>query len=55
MKIRFPPEMLPILLKGRRRIRLGDLVAKITKLAGVSPCGGCEKRRKALNRIELKF
>ena len=30
---------------------LGDTVAKITKAVGIKPCGGCAKRRKAMNRI----
>ena len=30
---------------------LGDAVAKVTKALGFTPCGGCERRRQALNRI----
>ena len=30
---------------------LGDTVAKITKAVGIKPCGGCAKRRKAMNKI----
>ena len=30
---------------------LGDSIAKITESVGVKPCGGCKKRKEALNRI----
>lgn len=30
---------------------VGDLIAKATKAVGVKPCGGCQKRRKKLNKI----
>ena len=30
---------------------LGDAVAAVTKAVGVAPCGGCLKRRQALNEI----
>ena len=29
---------------------VGDIVANITKSIGFRPCGGCQKRREALNR-----
>ena len=29
----------------------GDSIAKLTKLLGVEPCGGCEQRRQTLNRL----
>jgi hypothetical protein len=29
----------------------GDTIAKITKAAGIKPCGGCKKRQEALNRL----
>jgi len=29
---------------------LGDAVAAATKAVGVKPCGGCQRRREALNR-----
>jgi len=29
---------------------LGDAVAKVTKALGVKECGGCKKRREALNK-----
>ena len=29
---------------------LGDVVAAATKAVGIKPCGGCQKRREALNR-----
>jgi hypothetical protein len=30
---------------------LGDTIAKVTKAIGVRPCGGCNKRQEALNRL----
>lgn len=30
---------------------LGDVVAAATKAIGIKPCGGCQQRREALNRI----
>lgn len=29
---------------------VGDVVAKITKAVGIKPCGGCAKRRAAMNQ-----
>ena len=28
---------------------LGDIVAKVASTVGIKPCGGCAKRREALN------
>jgi hypothetical protein len=33
-----------------QEIGLGDLVKRITYVAGIKPCGGCEGRAAALNR-----
>lgn len=30
---------------------LGDVVAAATKAVGIKPCGGCAKRREALNHM----
>lgn len=30
---------------------LGDVVAAATKAVGIKPCGGCQKRREALNKM----
>jgi len=30
---------------------LGDVVANVTHAVGIRPCGGCQKRREALNQI----
>lgn len=30
---------------------LGDAVAKVTKTLGIKECGGCTKRREALNKM----
>ncbi len=34
---------------------LGDRVANLTKAVGIKPCGGCQKRREALNKMTEKF
>jgi hypothetical protein len=31
-------------------IGLGDIVKRATYVAGINPCGGCERRAAALNR-----
>jgi len=31
-------------------IGLGDVIKRITHAAGITPCGGCERRAAALNR-----
>lgn len=30
---------------------LGDAIARWTSAVGIKPCGGCEKRQEALNRL----
>jgi hypothetical protein len=30
---------------------LGDVVAAATKAIGIKPCGGCQQRREALNKL----
>jgi hypothetical protein len=30
---------------------LGDVVAAATKAIGIKPCGGCQRRREALNKL----
>jgi len=30
---------------------LGDVVAAATKAIGIKPCGGCQQRREALNKM----
>jgi len=32
----------------------GEKVAKLTKMVGIKPCGGCSKRRAALNRFSTR-
>ncbi len=32
---------------------LGDKIAEITKRLGIKECGGCAKRRRALNNVDL--
>tara|TARA_R110000751_G_scaffold38895_1_gene92879 strand:- start:172 stop:435 length:264 start_codon:yes stop_codon:yes gene_type:complete len=33
---------------------LGEKIASITKMIGIKPCGGCQGRREALNRMTAK-
>ena len=35
-------------------IGVGDAVKRITSAFGITPCNGCEKRRKVLNRWIMK-
>lgn len=37
-----------------RGMRLGDLVAQVSKAVGVKPCNGCKKRQRSLNRFTLR-
>ena len=34
------------------KIKLGDTVARLTKILGIRPCPKCEKRRLILNEIQ---
>ncbi len=34
---------------------VGDVVARATKAVGIKPCGGCQKRREALNRMTQRL
>jgi hypothetical protein len=34
----------------KQPIGLGDVVAGATETMGITPCGGCQKRKEALNR-----
>lgn len=34
-------------------IKAGDLVQKVTSVLGIPTCGGCAKRREAMNRVDL--
>jgi len=34
----------------RRPVGLGDVIAGATQAVGIKPCGGCQKRKEALNR-----
>ena len=51
------PEDFPLICScgTRHEVRpsrgLGDTIAKMTKAAGIRPCGGCGKRRGKLNAI----
>jgi hypothetical protein len=41
---------MPGFIRDDREIGLGDVVARVTYARGIGPCGGCERRRAALNR-----
>jgi hypothetical protein len=32
------------------QVGLGDIVKRATSLAGIRPCGGCQRRAEAMNR-----
>ena len=32
-----------------KEVGLGDVIARIASVAGISPCGGCRRRAQALN------
>ena len=34
---------------------LGERIAGITKAIGIKPCGGCQGRREALNRLTARW
>ena len=36
----------------KQKIKLGDAIAKLTKILGIKHCSKCEKRREILNNIE---
>ena len=44
---------LKILVRGR--VRVGDAVRAVTEAFGIRPCEGCERRRQALNRLEIRL
>jgi hypothetical protein len=35
---------------SEERVGLGDVVKRATSAAGIRPCGGCERRARALNQ-----
>lgn len=45
-----PPKPVQDNPTGRWR-GLGDVIASATKAIGIKPCGGCQRRREALNRM----
>ena len=34
---------------------IGDTIKRVASKVGVKPCGGCQKRREALNKMTGKF
>lgn len=38
-----------------REVGLGDVIKRATSAAGITPCGGCERRAAALNRWFVFF
>jgi hypothetical protein len=55
MNIKVPKAALTELAQGKRRIRLGDLIRRVTEAVGIKPCAGCKERQKSLNRFEMKW
>jgi hypothetical protein len=40
----------PLPVKLKRPIGLGDVIKRATSAVGIRPCGGCQKRAELLNR-----
>ncbi len=36
---------------GAQWTGLGDVIASATKAVGIKPCGGCQRRQAALNKL----
>ncbi len=32
-------------------VGVGDIIKRVTSTVGIQPCGGCEQRARALNRV----
>jgi len=43
------PSRVPV--PARKRRGVGDLLKGLSKALGIKPCGGCEGRAQALNRL----
>ena len=49
-----PPHLFPYDHNHNNRSRpvgVGDIVARLTRRAGIAECGGCQRRKRWLNRI----
>jgi len=55
VKITVPRAALTEIAGGKRRIRVGDLIRKVSEAVGIKPCGGCKDRQKSLNRFVVKW
>lgn len=55
VRVTVPRQALEELAAGRRSIRVGDLIRKVTEAVGIRACGGCKERQKSLNRFEVKW
>jgi hypothetical protein len=42
---------LTVPLGPRHPVGLGDVVKRVTTAVGIKPCGGCQRRAEALNRL----
>ena len=46
------PKSIGQAITDQNRLRgIGDVVAKMTKAVGITPCGACKKRQEALNKM----
>jgi hypothetical protein len=51
----FLPEVMEEEKSFYKRVGLGDLFAAMTKVLGITPCGGCTERRRRLNKYRIKW
>lgn len=42
-------------VETRRGVGLGDVIRSMTEAVGLKPCNGCEKRRRSLNRFQVRW
>ena len=58
MKRKNEPEQCSLKLCEGRNLEenrgLGDVVKNVAEAVGIKPCGGCQKRREAMNRWSKK-
>jgi hypothetical protein len=55
VRVTIPREELQRLAGGKRGIRVGDLIRRVTAAIGMKSCGGCKERQKSLNRFEVRW
>lgn len=53
--ITVPRQILKRLAGGRRGIRVGDLIRRVTEAIGIKPCSGCKDRQESFNRFKIHW